>query len=390
MPRTWTNQLCCLLLGLYGAAARADEFDRIEGQALAAIPSSKDAIAHRELSIVAIEALPSVLRETRSALLIVKTDEGNIARMLVAPAFRKSHGDQGKPIPVLVVERFDTFEGGNLATRLARGRELLLFDDFRLDLDSGQIVPEGQGGDLRFQAGTTAPPTLRSLAKTTIYTLSKAPSNGTAGTPKPTIGRSVVPGDFAGRYRLFANGQWSGTLDLSIEPGGEVSGRFRSDLRGTSYTVDGRVSREFPQKIAFAIRYPRTRQDFEGLLWTEGKGAMAGTLTMLDRTYGFFAIREGGHVTFEGDDVGPLPKESDRKSLRTVTCAKGQFTLDGKSKTDRELTDALRRAVAEDAGTRVLLRTAENETYATIEAAFNAISAAGVSTIRLGPADPEP
>src|SRR5207253_60675 len=116
-------------------------------------------------------------------------------------------------------------------------------------------------------------------------------------------GRAVLPRDFAGRYHLFANGQWSGRLDLTVDEGGVVSGRFRSDLNGTSYPVSGQVAADVPQKIAFAITFPRSRQEYEGLLWTEGKAAMAGTLTMLDRAYGFFALREGGRFGPEGEDI---------------------------------------------------------------------------------------
>jgi hypothetical protein len=43
-----------------------------------------------------------------------------------------------------------------------------------------------------------------------------------------------------------------------------------------------------------AVKFPRSRGDFEGYLWTEGKGAMAGTFRLLDKTFGFFAVREGG------------------------------------------------------------------------------------------------
>src|SRR4051794_27057037 len=74
------------------SCAKADEFERIEGEALAGVPRSKEATSHAELSVGAIDALPNLLRESRSALLVATTDQGNFARMLVVPALRKVTG----------------------------------------------------------------------------------------------------------------------------------------------------------------------------------------------------------------------------------------------------------------------------------------------------------
>jgi hypothetical protein len=375
--------LTCLLLG--AISARGDEFERIEGEALAGVPRSKDATPHEGLTLREIDALPTLLRDARSPLLIATTDQGNFTRILVTPAFRKSAGGEGKPVPVLVLERFDTFEGGNIGTRLARGKDLLLFDGFQVDLDSGQVVPEGQGGDLKFVVGEKENPRLIALGKAKLYTLSKAPAVAMTESPRPSSGRAVIPTDFTGRYRLFANGQWSGTLELKVDREGAVSGRFRSDLNGTSYPVEGRAAADVPQKITFTITYPRTRQDFDGLIWTDGKGALAGTLTMLDRAYGFFAIREGGRFAPEGEDVSALTKGHDQPGRRIVVVRKGQLTLDGTPKSPDELTDALKKAVATDPATWVVIQADDHETFAAVRQAIEAINASGVTWIRLAP-----
>ena len=371
------------------ARAWGDEFERIEGDALAGVPRSKEATPRGQLTVGEIDALPNVLRESRSALLVATTDLGNLTRMLVSPALRRAPASTKDPVPVLLIERFDTFDAGNLATRLARGKELILFDGFQVDLDSGQVVPEEQGGDLQFRAGGEGGPRLRVVGSAKLYTVAKAPLLESAAVARPSIGRTVLPGDFAGRYRLFANGQWSGTLDLKVTDGGGVSGRFRSDLNGAAYPVSGQVAPDVPHKIAFAIKFPRTLQDYEGFLWAEGKGAMAGTLSMLDHLYGFFAIREGGRIAPEGEDVGPLTRdrEASMPGRRTVVVRKGQYTLDGQPRTDQELTDALKRALAAEPATWVLLQVAADEPYAAIQRAFEAIGTAGVRTIRLAAAD---
>jgi hypothetical protein len=342
------------------------------------------------LTLGEIDALPSVLRDSRSALLVATTDQGNVARLLVAPALRKAPGSDREPIPVLVLERFDTFDAGNLASRLAHGKDLILFDGFRIDLDSGQIVPEDQGGDLQFQAKGDGGPWLLAPGKAKLYTLSKAPILESSTGTRPTPGRAVLPGDFAGRYRLFANGQWSGTLDLKVDSTGAVTGRFRSDLNGAAYPVNGQVAPDVPHKVAFRVKFPRTHQDYEGYLWTEGKGAMAGTLTMLDHAFGFFAVREGGRIAAEGEDIGPLgdkARQANTPGRRTVTIRKGQYTLDGQPRTDMELTESLKKATAAEPATWVLLRVPDDEPFAAIQRAFEVIGAAGVGTIRLAEAD---
>ena len=383
--------LACTGLGGSVGVPRAwgEEFERIEGEALAGVPRSKEATPHGQLTVGELDALPNVLRESRSALLVATTDQGNLTRMLVSPALRRAPGSTKDPVSVLLVERFDTFDAGNLATRLARGKDLILFDGFLVDLDSGQVVPEGQGGDLQFRALGEGGPRLMVVGKAKLYTLTKAPLLASAALARPSIGRSVLPGDFAGRFRLFANGQWSGTLDLKVDGGGGVSGRFRSDLNGASYPVSGQVAPDVPHKISFAVKFPRTLQDYDGFLWAEGKGAMAGTLSMLDHVYGFFALREGGRFAPEGEDVGPLAKDGQASTpgRRTVVVRKGQYTLDGQPRTDQELTDALKQAMTAEPATWVLLQVAADEPYAAIQQAFEAISTAGVRTIRLAAAD---
>ena len=120
--------------------------------------------------------------------------------MLATPALRKDEGG-GPPIPVFVLERFDTFDAADLGARLSGGRALMLFPGFQIDLDTGQIVPEGQGGDLAYPAD--GPPSLAAKAGATLYRLAKAPAPDSARPPQPTPGRAVVPGDFAGRYLRF-------------------------------------------------------------------------------------------------------------------------------------------------------------------------------------------
>lgn len=294
-------------MAIVGAAglsgfARADQFDAIEGKRLAEALKGPDAKAVERLTIADLGTMPSALKDARGALLAVKTSRGNVARLLVVPELRKPEEGAGPPIPVFVLERFDTFDASDLSARIVRGRAMMLFPGFQVDLDTGQVVPEGQGGDLTYPRG--GEPALAAMNGTTLFALAKPPAPDPSKPPQPTPGRAVVPADFAGRYRLFANGQWSGTLDLTVE-GRDVSGQFRSDTHGSSYPVSGQVAADEPNRVALTIKFPRSHADLDGRLWTDGKGAIAGTFRLQERPFGFFAVREGGRISPEGVEDRP-------------------------------------------------------------------------------------
>ena len=290
--------------------AEAGEFDLYEGDVLVRVAQADGVARQASLSLQALDALPTVLSDTRAAFFVVKTGQGNYARVLATPALRKPAEEGGPPISVLVLDRFDTFEPGKSGSRLARGAALILFDGMPIDLDSGQVVPAGQGGDLEFRKRGDGGPVLKALGKSVILTLSRPLAKAPAATG-PSAGKEVLPGDFGGRYRLFADGRWSGLLELHVAPDRQLTGRFRSEANGTSYAVAGQVSAESPQQATFTVKFPNTEQEYHAYLWTGGKNVLAGSFTMTDRTYGFFAPREGARI--EGllnHPVSPPPKDA--------------------------------------------------------------------------------
>ena len=134
-----------LSLSSIAVALRPAEFDRLDGLQIAALLRDPRTKTHQSLGFRDLEKLPSVLRDARGALLLVRTDQGNLARLLVAPAFRKRppaevDRERARPelIPILLVERFEVFGGEHPATRIARGQDLMFFPGFQLDLDSGR------------------------------------------------------------------------------------------------------------------------------------------------------------------------------------------------------------------------------------------------------------
>ena len=63
-----------------------------------------------------------------------------------------------------------------------------------------------------------------------------------------------------------------------------------------AYPVTGKTGEGAPQRIRFDVRFPRSQQSFDGLIWSEGKNVIAGTVSMLDHPYSFVAIREGASL----------------------------------------------------------------------------------------------
>lgn len=281
----------------------ADDFDRLEGRTLAAIPEQIEAV--ERLTLADLSSLPNALQGVRSPVLVVQTGRGNPSRLIIAPGFWSpppTDGDapdeQAEPVPILVLERFATFEGagGSSPDRLASGRDVFLFDGFHYDLDSGQVVPEGQGGDLAFFASGDevddgAGPRIEAVGGASLFPMTEAPEFAEPSPGLPSPGRAILPIDYAGRFRLQADGSLSGTLDLTID-GRAASGQFRSDQSGSSYEVVGEVEPGTDPGIRFSIQFPRSRQDYQALLFSEGKAAMAGTFLLVDRDRPFFAIRE--------------------------------------------------------------------------------------------------
>src|SRR4051794_13090114 len=78
-----------LLILVLSTSLRGSEFDRIEGERLGSLIREGVLESRQALTASAIEAIPQAFKDVRSAFLVVKTNEGNLARLLVSPAFRK-------------------------------------------------------------------------------------------------------------------------------------------------------------------------------------------------------------------------------------------------------------------------------------------------------------
>jgi biopolymer transport protein ExbD len=380
-------------LGWAGPAARGDDFGRIVGPTLFDVPKTAQGGGGRHLSVRSIESLPEVVRGERSALIVASTDQGNLAKLLVSQGLRSQPRPGGRPVlvPVISLDRFETIDAGDRVSRKARGRDVVLFDGFEFDLDTGQVVPAGFGGDIAYSSRGADGPELTALGQNSLYAIDKPVPIPGPVPGRPSSGPAVVPSDFNGRYTLVSNGQMSGELDIAVAADGAVTGRLRSDRNGSVYPVTGKVPADLSRRIQFEIKFPRTRQTFEGLLWTEEKNVFAGTVQILEHPYSFIAVREGASLVPESIDASSPPRSPAalRASSRVITLEADadRYTLDGVPKSTEELKAALVAATKERSSVEVLLRVPASTPFDRVQRAVRVVRAAGIEAIRFASVD---
>jgi hypothetical protein len=292
MPRVAALAGVLALVVLVGAAplpaARKDAFDSYINPVLNKAPLAEGV---REVARVTAEEIGDhdrVLPGLPYAFLIVKTNQGRNAKLLVQAGRQKTDGERS--LPILLVERYVTYKEGEEETITARGQGLSLYPGFRLSLDLGQVVPEELGGDLRFVVEGDKVH-LEPVGKAKLYLVTKAlPDAGPKKGPKVVVKDPFEPRYFNGAYRLYDDGRRSGRLVLKVDEENNVTGAFYSDKDGQKYEVRGRVGNP-PHSIQFTVVLPRTEQTFTGWLFTGDGSVLTGSSRMLNREAGFYATR---------------------------------------------------------------------------------------------------
>jgi hypothetical protein len=273
-----------------GTVAGADHFDDHTGVVIAEGAKSPAVKKVDALTLDQLKGLPHPIEgNTASGMLIVRTDDGNWAKLLVRPARRKLKGKE-ETVEIALIERWVTYRANTRSGVFSDGRNAFLFAGFAIDLDMGAVVPHGQGEDLRFERvdGNEA---LKPAKNATLY-LVAAPLTAPAEKDKPRrfSQGAVTAKDFEGTYRLQADGRWSGKLQLQVADDGAATGEYVSEKTGQTYSVEGKVGGP-AHHIVFKIAFPMTEQRFEGYLWTHNRGKITGVTHMLDRPFGFLAER---------------------------------------------------------------------------------------------------
>ncbi|APW63868.1 hypothetical protein [Paludisphaera borealis] len=374
--------VCACFVTLPPPPAPADEFDRLGDADLSRPVIQKHARKQAGLNFRELAALPAVLRDARSSLLIVVTDQGNVARLIASPGFRKAPGDPNKLTPTLVVDRFETRDPANRAAPLARGKDAWLFDGFGYDLDAGQVVPVDMGADVRFVASGSDDGRLIPVGKAELFVVESLPPAPKASADRPSEGRVVRPADYNGSYRLAANGVWSGLLELKVDPEGVVTGNYRSDSGGAPHPVTGKTTGD--HGVEFTVTFPRTRQDYSGWLWGEGKNVIAGSVTMINQTFSFVAVREGATASLATLGLKIAPGKPEARAL-TLDESGENFLIDADPAT-HPLSD-LAELLKADLDATVVVKAPGAIAFERVRRFVQAIEDAGARSVRLAPID---
>jgi hypothetical protein len=277
-----------LVLLLAAAPARpADVFDRYTNPVLAKAAAAPGVKEIRQLTPSLIADAEGVLPDRAGALVVVRTNEGRSSKLIVQSARQKV---KDKAVPILLIDRFVTYREGEERTIQAQGQNVHLFEGFQFNLDLGQVVPPSLGGDLRLVVEgrkVYAEP----LGNAKMYLVTKAlPLPETKATTPAVIGEPFEPRYFNGTYKLYDDGRRSGTLTLKVSDQGDVTGEFFSDKDGRRYEVAGKVGTP-RHAIQFTIKFPRTKEAFQGWMFTGDGKAIAGSSRLEDREAGFYALR---------------------------------------------------------------------------------------------------
>jgi hypothetical protein len=289
---TMTRLACCLVLLSAGAtgALRADPFDDYTNRHLQKLVESKNVEKVKSASLQDLVLNVGSLPNVNSTYLVVRTNEGRFAKLLVQPARQKI--SKTESVPILMIERFVTFLDGEDRTVVAQGKNIRLFADFRFNLDIGQVVPASLPADLRFVSDGKNE-TLEPVGKAELFIVTKhlaeaAPPKG----GKVAVGAAFVPQSFAGVYDLDDDGKRTGEMHLKVNETGGVTGSFYSAVGGTKYEVEGQVYPNPKSKVDLRILYPRSVQELTGWMFVSDGRAIVGVSKVNERETGFSATRK--------------------------------------------------------------------------------------------------
>lgn len=286
-------RIAIAVLFLSGPAGglRADDFERYVGSVLAKAPGAPGVEEVKQLTASRLVAHDRVLRDAAGALLVVKTNGGRYAKLLVQAGRRKAEG--GRFVPLLRVEQFVTYREGEDRAAEAQGRNLELYPGFRVSLDLGQVVPPELAADLRVVADGMRV-SVGPVGGARLYLVTRPLFGNPAGRLAAAVAGPVFePRFFNGSYRLHDDGRRTGTLTLRAADDGAVSGEFVSEKEGRRYEVAGKVGSP-RHAVDFRIKFPRTEEDFHGWLFTGDGRAIAGFSKIQGREAGFYALRAEG------------------------------------------------------------------------------------------------
>ncbi len=272
-----------LMLALQVDTVSADLFDQHTSYWLQQVAKSEK--QSPRLSMESAMRLKGLGPFQTSPCIVIKTNDGNWTKAMVGWGFRRG---PEKPVPVLLIERYVTYRGDQEGTTAANGKDIILFAGFSFNFDIGQVVPDGQGGDIRF----TEKGEVQTVEKSQLFGMngSQVPKVEDRSEIDPAVRDGVFATDFTGTWQLNADGRWHGELVLKVENNGRAFGTYTSDESKSQYEVSGRTTGS-PHHMKLELQLDNATQTFDAFLWTKDKSAISGTTMLANRTFGFHAAR---------------------------------------------------------------------------------------------------
>lgn len=262
-----------------------DVFDRHDAAILKQIVEA--GTAQTELTQAQVAKLKPLAKDIESTCLVVETNGGNLAKVLVSWGFRKQR-DAAKPTPVLMLDRYVTYEQGRGDSSLANGVNVMIFPGYKFDFDLGQIVPDGFDADIEF----TDKGAVKCLDIVKLHTVngSQLPASEEAA-PVKKQGEIISPEDFSGIWNVDGDGRFIGEWDLTVNEEGVASGKFLSAETKSSYPIVGQIG-GLPHQIKLQIQFNNAIQVVEAYLWTKDKSKLAGSFSLAGRKFGISGVRQ--------------------------------------------------------------------------------------------------
>jgi hypothetical protein len=287
MPRYW---IC--LIGLLSSCPvlRGDTYDRYTNTVLARLPGLPEAKAVEKVTPQSVAEQGQLFPESGAALVIVRTNTGNNAKLLVQFARQKSDAGQ---TPMALLERATTYKPGQERALQAFVPVVHLYDGFQLNLDLGQVVPAKVGGDLRY-VETADGGRLEPVKNAKLFVVTRHPHEAQAKKPaaRSGLGEAFDPQAMTGTYQLRDDGRRKAALELAVDAEGNVTGGYTSEQSGRKYEVAGKVTPTMKHQVVFTVKFPNSSQEFTGFAFTKDAGAICGTTRFQGQEFGFYAVRE--------------------------------------------------------------------------------------------------
>jgi hypothetical protein len=279
-----------IVIGCVPTVVHADTFDRYTNPILAKAVESNDVKPIDRLTPALVAEHNQLFPETGAVLLIVRTNSGNNAKVLVQFARQKGEKNQ---VPMALLERVTCYKAGQERALQAFAPLVHLYDGFQFNLDLGQVVPADLVGDLRY-AETAEGSYLEPVQRAKLFLVTKhlPGTEAKKSTGHTGLGDSFDPQAVNGSYQLIDDGRRKALIELQVDAEANINGTYTSEQSGRAYEIHGKITPTMKHQFTFTVKFPNSSQEFTGYLFTKDAAAICGWSKFQGQEFGFYALRE--------------------------------------------------------------------------------------------------